>query len=124
MRLHTSTLFATIVLIICCWTNPIAAQTGGGYDLSWSTIDGGGGASNGGGYELDGTIGQYDTSTLSGGGFQLSGGFWQAESSVPTAIMLNPNVTAGHTATPYAMLGILSLSLALLSLRMTKGGKS
>ena len=30
------------------------AQTGGGYDLTWSTIDGGGGSSAGGGYQLAG----------------------------------------------------------------------
>ncbi len=53
-----------------------AAQSGGGYDLSWSTIDGGGGSSSGGGYTLAGTIGQSDAGALSGGGYTLSGGFW------------------------------------------------
>jgi hypothetical protein len=38
----------------------VAAQGGGGYDLTWFTIDGGGGASSGGGYTLMGTIGQPD----------------------------------------------------------------
>src|SRR5262245_29183741 len=53
------------------------AQTGGGYDLSWSTIDGGGGSSAGGGYQLTGALGQPDAgTTLSGGGYSLSGGFW------------------------------------------------
>jgi hypothetical protein len=53
------------------------AQTGGGYDLTWSTIDGGGGNSTGGGYQLTGTLGQSDAgATLSGGGYSLSGGFW------------------------------------------------
>jgi hypothetical protein len=36
------------------------AQTGGGYDLSWSTVDGGGGQLTGSGYTLAGTIGQPD----------------------------------------------------------------
>jgi hypothetical protein len=54
-----------------------AAQSGGGYDLSWSTIDGGGYTfSTGGGYELGGTIGQADAVVLSGGGYMLTGGFW------------------------------------------------
>ena len=53
------------------------AQTGGGYDLTWSTIDGGGGGSAGAGYQLAGTLGQHDAGTpLSGGGYSLSGGFW------------------------------------------------
>jgi hypothetical protein len=53
-----------------------AAQTGGGYDLTWSTIDGGGGSSSGGSYTLDGTIGQFDAGVMSGGSYTLSGGFW------------------------------------------------
>ena len=53
------------------------AQTGGGYDLSWSTIDGGGGTfSTGGQYSLGGTVGQHDAGTQSGGNFTLQGGFW------------------------------------------------
>src|SRR5687768_7116072 len=53
------------------------AQTGGGYDLTWSTIDGGGGSSAEGGYQLTGTLGQLDAgATLSGGAYSLSGGFW------------------------------------------------
>jgi hypothetical protein len=57
----------------------VAAQTGGGYDLTWSTIDGGGGGSAGGGsgYQSIGTVGQSDAGiTLSGGIYSLSGGFW------------------------------------------------
>jgi hypothetical protein len=54
----------------------VSAQTGGGYDLTWSTMDSGGGAANGGGYELSGTIGQPDAGALSGGGYTLVGGFW------------------------------------------------
>ena len=53
------------------------AQTGGGYDLTWNTIDGGGGTSTGGVYSLSGTIGQPDAGTLTGGGtYTLNGGFW------------------------------------------------
>ena len=59
---------------------PILAQTGGGYDLTWSSIDGGGGTSSSGGYSLSGSIGQYDASLTSGGGYTLVGGFWAAAS--------------------------------------------
>ncbi|HOX26147.1 MAG TPA: FlgD immunoglobulin-like domain containing protein [Candidatus Krumholzibacteria bacterium] len=53
------------------------AQVGGPYDLSWSTIDGGGGTpSTGGAYSLGGTIGQPDAGATSGGSYELQGGFW------------------------------------------------
>jgi hypothetical protein len=53
------------------------AQTGGGYELTWNSIDGGGGASSGGGFTLTGAIGQPDAGLqMSGGGYTLDGGFW------------------------------------------------
>jgi hypothetical protein len=53
------------------------AQTGGGYDLTWSTIEGGGYMfSTGSGYSLGGTMGQPDAGVMSGGGYTLAGGFW------------------------------------------------
>ena len=53
------------------------AQSNGGYDLTWNTIDGGGATfSTGGGYELGGTVGQSDAGTLSTNGYTLTGGFW------------------------------------------------
>jgi hypothetical protein len=60
---------------------PLAvAQSGGGYDLSWWTVDGGGGAQGGSGpagaYSLAGTMAQPDAGRLAGGGYTLSGGFW------------------------------------------------
>ena len=57
---------------------PILAQTGGGYDLTWNSIDGGGGTSSSSGYTLSGSIGQPDASLASGAGYTLSGGFWLA----------------------------------------------
>lgn len=55
----------------------VSAQSGGGYDLEWNTIDGGGAMfSTGGGYSLGGTLGQPDAGVLSGGGYTLAGGFW------------------------------------------------
>jgi hypothetical protein len=52
------------------------AQTGGRYELNWSTIDGGGGTSSGGAYVLTGTIGQPDAAWSAGGNYELLGGFW------------------------------------------------
>jgi hypothetical protein len=51
------------------------AQSGGDYEISWSTIDGGGGTSSGGDYVLTCTIGQPDAAAVSGGKYELLGGF-------------------------------------------------
>jgi len=55
-----------------------SAQSGGPYELSWWTIDGGGITfATGGVYNLGGTIGQPDASNvLAGGPYALTGGFW------------------------------------------------
>ncbi len=75
------TLVAVLVLLLLVSSTLIAlAQTGGGYDLSWYTIDGGGSAT-GGGYTLTGAIGQPDAASASGGGYSLTGGFWVGGSS-------------------------------------------
>jgi hypothetical protein len=58
---------------------PVLAQSGGDYDLSWSTIDGGGGRSIGGPYTLMGTIGQPDAAWSKGGNYELLGGFWPGD---------------------------------------------
>ena len=66
-------------VIACSMTASAMAQSGGGYDLSWSTIDGGGATSTGGSYSLSGTIGQADAGpspAMTGGSYQLTGGFW------------------------------------------------
>lgn len=74
-RAHIIGLVAFLVLLALSW--PVVAQIGDGYDLTWSTIDGGGAMfSTGGGYSLGGTIGQPDAGLLSGGGYTLAGGFW------------------------------------------------
>ena len=53
------------------------AQIGGGYDLTWNTVDSGGDISTGSGYILVGTIGQSDAGLpMNGGGYSLAGGFW------------------------------------------------
>ena len=55
----------------------VLAQSGGGYDLTWSTVDGGGAMSSvGGSYSLAGTAGQPDAGWISGGVYAVSGGFW------------------------------------------------
>jgi hypothetical protein len=59
------------------------AQSGGPYDLSWFTIDAGGGTSTGGPYSLSGTVGQPDAgSPMTGGQYSLIGGFWGVISAI------------------------------------------
>ncbi len=53
----------------------------GDYELSWRTIDGGGGTSMGGTYIVRGTIGQPDAGVMSGGDYEFLGGFWPGEPS-------------------------------------------
>ena len=67
----------TILLIMCILL--FSLPVFGDYEISWSTIDGGGGTSTGGPYTLTGTIGQPDAGEMSGGDYKLSGGFWPAE---------------------------------------------
>ncbi len=71
-------LFLPLVALLVLLLSGIAlAQTGDGYDLSWSTVDGGGYTfSTGAGYTLGCTIGQPDAGEMSGGGHTLQGGFW------------------------------------------------
>lgn len=67
---------AAAMLTVSGWA---LASSGAGVDLSWFSIDGGGGQSGGGGYALIGTAGQPDAGALSGGSFHLAGGFWPAQ---------------------------------------------
>ncbi len=59
------------------------AQMGPNLDLTWSTIDAGGGTSSGVGFTLTGTIGQPDAGVMSGVGFELAGGFWAGAGGPP-----------------------------------------
>ena len=70
-------LIITLLLLECA---PGVQAQPGGYDLTWSTVDNGGGASLGGGYTLNGTIGQAEAGVASrGGGYALVAGFWGGE---------------------------------------------
>jgi hypothetical protein len=86
MKLNLITSCALGALILPALTTTTRAQSGGQFDLSWSTVDGGGGTSVGGQFSLTGTIGQPDAgvATLTGGQFSLTGGFWSSFSVVQT----------------------------------------
>lgn len=77
------------VLALLVLTGAALAQSGGGYDLSWNTVDGGGYTfSTGGGYTVGGTIGQADAGAMTGGGYTLEGGFWAGGGPVEYEIYL------------------------------------
>jgi len=66
-----------VVVLLCVLASTAMAQSGGGYALDWSTVDGGGATfSTGGDYSLGGTAGQPDAGLLLGGEYTLLGGFW------------------------------------------------
>jgi hypothetical protein len=62
------------------------------YDLSWFTVDGGGGASatENGFYYLEATVGQPDAGILRDDYFTLAGGFWPAAIPVAPALTRQP----------------------------------
>jgi hypothetical protein len=65
------------LLALLLVTSVALAQEGDPYDLSSSTMDGGGYTfSVGGDYELGGTVGQPDAGCMQGGTYLLCGGFW------------------------------------------------
>jgi hypothetical protein len=65
----------SVVVLLLTLAEAAAARIAG-YDLTWWTVDSGGGNSAGSGYSLSGTIGQPDAGSLSGGNYRLEGGFW------------------------------------------------
>ncbi len=55
------------------------------YDLSWFSIDAGGGSSTDGSFTVNGTIGQPDTGRMTGAPhFSVMAGYWGAATAAPT----------------------------------------
>jgi hypothetical protein len=84
----------------------VLAQTGNGLDLSWSTVDGGGGLSLGGGYAVQSSVGQADAGRMAGGSYVFTGGFLsdiEAPTPSPTPTSTeNPVASATSTSTAAA----------------------
>jgi hypothetical protein len=66
---------SVVVLAVLAVALPARAQTGEGFDLTWSTIDGGGGIVAGSGFDLSSGVGTYDAGRSAGSGYELEGGF-------------------------------------------------
>jgi hypothetical protein len=54
----------------------LASAANADYNISWHTIDGGGGQSSGGPYMVTGTIAQPDAGYSESGRYEVLGGFW------------------------------------------------
>lgn len=107
---------ATVLLLFGMLFPPASmawAQSGGDYDLTWSTVDGGGAVSTGGKYALGGTAGQPDAGTLSGGDFEVSGGFWIIRAQNPTAARVVAFVARSPTASGIAAAAALAAFVAM-----------
>ena len=65
-----------LIVTLSLGVSTALAQSGSGYDLSWNTVDGGGGTVSSGAYSLSGTLGQADAASLGAGAYSLTGGFW------------------------------------------------
>ena len=90
-----------LVLVLFLPILPAWAQSGGDYDLTWSTVDGGGAVSMGGDYALGGAVGQPDAGVLSGGDLELSGGFWHITAVfVLNTYIITPTAGAGGNISP------------------------
>ena len=65
------------------------AQSGNGYELSWTTMDAGGGtsASADSGISVSGTIGQPDAGSMAGGAYTLEGGYWDGRGVIVTELI-------------------------------------
>jgi hypothetical protein len=72
MRRLTISLALVVLLLAMTWS----ARAVDGFDLSWWTVDGGGGSATGDTYTLTGTAGQPDAGALTSGQYTLGGGFW------------------------------------------------
>jgi hypothetical protein len=73
---------AFILAVTLLNSNLNLAQSGGGYDLTLWTVDGGGQTVSGGGYALIGTVGQPEPEPVHiGGSYVLYGGFWAGGST-------------------------------------------
>ena len=86
MRTTAINIFFLVILICLLGAPAVEAQSGGPYELTWTSVDAGGGAMTGVAYSLVSGIAQPEPgSTQSGGGYSLNGGIVDPGSSNQTA---------------------------------------
>ncbi|HEY3242565.1 MAG TPA: hypothetical protein VGM03_04360, partial [Phycisphaerae bacterium] len=94
---------SSLTAVAICGMLSLTAQAQ--FDLSWYTVDGGGGDnSTGGTFALAGTIGQPDAGApMTGGTFSLTGGFWTVTAgagATVTIVSANPPTPAANPYQP------------------------
>lgn len=68
----------------------VAAQSGGGFELTWGSVDTGGNIATGGQFKLASVMGQPDPGpAMAGGNFSLTGGFLQDSSYFPVPVTVS-----------------------------------
>jgi hypothetical protein len=67
-------------------TPPAQAKLLAPYDMSWWSVDGGGGSSSGGVFAVTGAIGQPDAGLAGGCGVVLEGGIWSGPAPCETPL--------------------------------------
>jgi hypothetical protein len=87
---------ALLLVLVSVASTAASAPLDGGYDLSWWTVDGGGGTLSDAvsGYTLNGTAGQPDAATWQGQGCLLLGGFWGG--ALPANLVFLPLVLRNY----------------------------
>ena len=84
--LRSSFVLAVALALLLAAAAGVHAQSGGTFELTWFTVDGGGAtALSGGTFELGGSAGQPDAGILNGGSYTLSGGFWLCATAAATS---------------------------------------
>lgn len=77
MKKRWIVLLALVMMLVLVIVGTALASSGGDYEISWWTVDGGGKTLNaGGGYTLGGAAGQPDAGIWESNGYTLAGGFW------------------------------------------------
>lgn len=89
-----------LAVLAITWTDGGAlAQIGGGYDLTWNVMAGGGAAAplTGDGFSMRSTLSQNAIGPATGGSFDLGQGYWYG---APPEATPNPTPTATSTPAP------------------------
>lgn len=102
------------------------AQSGGSFQIPWSSAGAGGGMAVGGGFSLNGLVASWDSGQSSGGTFSLQGGWGGpiatigAPAALPTTfawIPASPNPFASRTMLGFALPRAAHVQVAAFDLR-------
>ena len=87
MKTYLKVPLLAITIIVFITSTALAISS---YQITWWTVDGGGGVSQsiGGQYTLQGTIGQPDAGSSQGGEYGLEGGFWASIQELVTQFFI------------------------------------